>query len=133
MHSTILTTIMIFLGGGAGTLGRYGVAVGVRSAGLDPKGFPAATLGVNVVGCFVIGLVAAAVAGGWGIREDLRLALVIGVLGGFTTFSSFGLETVQMWTAGHHGRAVAYVLLSNALGIAAAFSAMALWAGRASA
>lgn len=133
MHSGILTAIMIFLGGGVGTLGRYGVAVGVRSAGADPRGFPVATLTVNVVGCFVIGLVAAAVAAGWGIREDLRLALVIGVLGGFTTFSSFGLETAQMWTLGHHGRAVAYVLASNALGIAAAFGAMALMAGRASA
>jgi len=133
MRSTILSVIMIFLGGGLGTLGRYGVSVGVRSAGIEPRAFPAATLSVNVLGCFLIGLVAAAVAGGWGIREDLRLALVVGVLGGFTTFSSFGLETVEMWSAGHQGRAVAYVVLSNTLGIAAAFSAMALMSGRASA
>lgn len=126
MHSPLLTTMFIFLGGGLGTLARYGVTVGVRAAGVEPITFPAATLAINVVGCFAIGIVAAAVAAGWGVREDLRLALVFGLLGGFTTFSSFGLETVEMWAAGHHARAVAYVLLSNGLGIGAVVAGMAL-------
>ena len=127
MHSQILSTTMIFLGGGVGTLGRYGVAVAFQSLGLHkPGGFPVGTLAVNIVGCFAIGVLSQAIVNGWGIRDDIRLALLIGVLGGFTTFSSFGLETVQMWTDGLHGRAIGYVLASNFLGIAAAVVGMML-------
>jgi CrcB protein len=130
MHSTIFTTALIFIGGGLGSLARYGVAIGLRAAGATPDGFPTGTLVVNILGCFAIGLVAQAVVSGWGVREDLRLALTVGLLGGFTTFSSFGLESVQMWSDGHHARALAYVLLSNGLGMAAAVAGIGLMHGR---
>jgi fluoride exporter len=121
MRSEIFATTMIFLGGGTGTLGRYGVAVALKSVGLPrPGGFPLGTFFVNIVGCFAIGILAQAIVNGWSIRDEIRIALLIGVLGGFTTFSSFGLEAVQMWSDGLHWRAIAYVLASNIFGLAAA-------------
>ena len=121
MRSEILATAMIFVGGGTGTLGRYAVAVALRSVGLpSPGGFPLGTLFVNIVGSLAIGILAQAIINGWSISEQLRITLLIGVLGGFTTFSSFGLEAVQMWSDGLHWRAIAYVLASNIFGLAAA-------------
>jgi fluoride exporter len=121
MRSQILATAMIFLGGGTGTLARYGVVVAFQGLGLHRRGgFPAGTFAVNIVGCFAIGLLAQAILNGWSIRDEIRVALLIGVLGGFTTFSSFGLEAVQMWSDGLHWRAIAYVLASNVFGLAAA-------------
>ncbi len=120
MSSPILATILIFLGGGTGTLARYGTSVGLRSLGWSSGSFPTATLAVNLIGCFTIGLIAHAALTGWGVREELRLALIVGLLGGLTTFSSFGYETVSMWNDGHQARAIGYVLASNIGGLAAA-------------
>lgn len=125
MSSSILSTFLIFLGGGTGTLARYGTAVGMRSLGWSSGAFPTATLTVNIVGCLAIGLLAPSALSSWGVRAELRLALLVGLLGGFTTFSSFGVETVSMWNDGHHGRAIGYALLSNILGLAAA--GLGLW------
>jgi CrcB protein len=87
-----------------------------RSSDVD---FPIGTLVVNVLGCLAIGALAALFAGPLLIREEYRFALVVGLLGGFTTFSSFGLETFQLAAAGQLVRAVLNVVVSCVLGLAA--------------
>ncbi|MBR59349.1 MAG: fluoride efflux transporter CrcB [Myxococcales bacterium] len=119
-----MTWIFIVLGGAAGTGLRYGLAgLGQR---LAPGGFPVGTLSVNVLGCLAIGVLAAwfsVTQAGSDVREEVRLALLVGVLGGFTTFSSFGLETLRLMQAGQSGQALLYVGLSNGLGL------LAVWVG----
>lgn len=122
MRSQVVSWTLLFFGGGVGTLMRYGLAAALRHSS-RAWGFPLGTLAVNIAGCFAIGLLWSALTGPWAVREDVRIALLVGVLGGFTTFSSFGLETMQMWSSGHAGRAIAYVALSNLLGLAG------VWAG----
>jgi CrcB protein len=85
--------------------------------------FPLGTLAVNLLGCFAVGLLAAALSGPLPLREEYRLALTVGLLGGFTTFSAFGLETFYLASGGHTRLAVANVLLSVIIGLAA------VWAG----
>ena len=109
----------IALGGAAGSLCRYGLDRVVRRAVGGTPDFPWGTLVVNVLGCFAIGAVA-----GFEIRiaplpYAVRLALVVGLLGGFTTFSSFGLETLRLLQAGDTARALAYVAASNLAGVLA--------------
>ncbi len=81
--------------------------------------FPAGTLAVNVVGCALIGLLAAAFAGTWAVREEVRLAIVVGVVGGFTTFSAFAWETYALGRDSEMRLALANVAVSCALGLAA--------------
>lgn len=92
------------------------------ASAIGNAGFPWGTLAVNLLGCFVIGVVATVVD-----SSPWRQFLMIGFCGGFTTFSSFGLETLTLMREGHTGRAVAYVAMSVALCLAA------VWAGHASA
>jgi CrcB protein len=112
----MLKLVLIASGGAVGTLLRYGVNVGVRHW---DGALPIATLSVNVVGCFLIGVIATLFPGPEALRDELRLALLVGLLGGFTTFSTFGLETLSMINRQQIGTAAAYVLASNILGLAA--------------
>ncbi len=112
---------LIAVGGGAGSVLRYAVQGWLQRPGAGT--FPIGTLCVNVVGCFVIGLLNAALAGPVLIREEYRLALTVGVLGGFTTFSSFGGETFSLANEGQMWRAAANLVLSVGLGF------VAVWAG----
>lgn len=110
----------IAVGGGAGAVLRWLLAGAVQQrAG---AAFPWGTLLVNVLGCAAIGALASWLA--TPEREELRLFLIVGLLGGFTTMSAFAAETTSLWTAGQAGRALLYVLLSNALCLAAAFGGM---------
>jgi CrcB protein len=98
----VTRVLLVALGGALGSVLRYLTGVGVaRLAGLA---FPWGTLLVNVVGSFAIGLAAARLAG-----VELRLFVITGVLGGFTTYSAFNEETLAAWRAGSPGVAVAYV------------------------
>jgi CrcB protein len=108
--------LLIALGGALGTLARYGTVLATArwSARLA---FPVGTLAVNLIGCFVAGLLAALLVDRVAVREDVRLAVMVGFLGGFTTFSAFGLETFALGRDGRAGAALANVLLSNLLGI----------------
>ncbi len=83
-------------------------------------GFPWGTLLVNLLGCLLVGLLAGWLEGRDVLREEVRLALVVGVLGGFTTFSSFALEALQLLSHRGAGLAAAYVLASVAGGMAMA-------------
>ncbi|MEZ6242171.1 MAG: fluoride efflux transporter CrcB [Phycisphaerales bacterium] len=112
--------LMIFLGGGVGSVLRFLVSKWIQT-GTDSS-FPFGTLAVNVLGCLVIGFLARLLTSGpVVVSEELRFALLIGLLGGFTTFSTFGYDTMTMLEEGQFGRATAYVLLSNGLGLACVF------------
>jgi CrcB protein len=89
--------LWIALGGALGTAARYGISLWT-TAQFGP-GFPVGTVLVNLVGCFGMGaLMPVALALAW--PETLRLALTVGFLGGFTTYSSFNYETTRLMTAG---------------------------------
>ena len=109
---------LIAVGGAVGAVARYGVGKSVRFTA--PSAFPWQTFVVNVTGAFAIGLLLALAArhswpGWW------RPLLAVGVLGGYTTFSSFSLEAVELAMRGRFGLAAAYVGGSVALGLAACF------------
>ncbi|HMO86405.1 MAG TPA: CrcB family protein, partial [Lacipirellulaceae bacterium] len=80
---------------------------------------PAGTLVVNILGCAAVGFLAAALTGPILIREEYRIGLLVGVLGGFTTFSTFGLETFNLASAGQMRLAALNIALSCALGLVA--------------
>jgi CrcB protein len=110
----IPTVVQVALGGALGASLRYGV--NVLAARLVGAGFPVATLVVNVLGSFLMGLLAAALLE----RGEGRLApfLLTGVLGGFTTFSAFSLDAVRLWERGEATAAAGYVAASVVLSIA---------------
>lgn len=117
--------ILVFLGGGVGSVLRFLVSKGCDGLPLHRGGsaVPVGTLAVNVIGCLIIGIITAAVSTGT-LKEEHRLLLAVGLMGGFTTFSSYGLELVQKATDGHWVTAGAYLLLSNVLGILAVVAGM---------
>ncbi|MFY0644812.1 MAG: fluoride efflux transporter CrcB [Bacteroidia bacterium] len=104
--------IWVFIGGGTGALCRWGVSL------LNPSssvGFPVNTTIVNLLGCLLIGIAAAALVG---TNQKLQLFLMLGFLGGFTTFSSFGLEIFRLIEQHQWQTAVIYILISNLVGVA---------------
>lgn len=111
--------IQVAIGGALGSTLRY--LVGLGAVRLFGTGFPVGTLVVNVAGSFVMGLLYGVLSG----RGAMHLAplLLAGVLGGFTTFSAFSLDTVTLWERGQVTTAVLYVLVSVLVSLAA------LWAG----
>lgn len=119
----------VFLGGGFGATARYSIAL--LAFRISGPGFPWGTLVVNLIGCAAIGVVAGLTAhrhaGGLSVApfasmdHTARLILVTGFLGGFTTFSAFGIETTDLLRLGQPGRAAAYVLASVLLGLALAW------------
>lgn len=112
--------LAVFLGAGLGGVLRFGVG-GLFAGGAAGVGaFPTGTLVVNVTGCLAIGVLAPLLT-----SEPWKLFLMVGVLGGYTTFSAFGRETIELISRGEVGRAAVYVLLSNALGLAAVWAGMA--------
>jgi CrcB protein len=117
----ILKPVLIFLGSGAGGLLRYWLG-GIVQNRWGPH-FPFGTLFVNVSGCLVMGFLATIWAGPGLIREELRAAILIGILGGYTTFSTFGRETLSLAHNGDWWRAAGYVSGS------VVFSLAAVWLG----
>lgn len=109
--------LLVFVGGGLGAVARHGI----NRAGLAllGPGFPWWTLAVNVAGSFVIGLLAG-LFGAWETGHNMRLFLVTGVLGGFTTFSAFSLDALTLWERGAFQEAGLYVFGSVILSLLAA-------------
>jgi CrcB protein len=126
----MLKIILIFLGSGFGGVLRYGLQGWVQRLG--DGSFPVGTLAVNVLGCSVLGFLAAALSGSILIREEYRIGLTVGILGGFTTFSTFGLETFNLANEGQLRLALLNMALSCGLGLAAVwlgFRAAERWFG----
>ena len=113
----MLPVVLVFVGGGLGAVMRYGMTIGVgRMAG---TGFPLATLSVNVIGSFLMGAIVAWFAFRGESGQEWRLFLTTGVLGGFTTFSAFSLETMLLYERGDTMLAGLYVVLSVVVSILA--------------
>jgi CrcB protein len=115
----MLRLVLIFAGGGCGSVLRY--FVGGWGQKLTAGSFPLGTLIVNILGCLLIGFLATLFNGPVLIRNEYRLAIIVGVLGGFTTFSSFSWETITLANDGQFVLALANVLVSITLGLAAAW------------
>ena len=106
--------LLVALGGAIGASFRYGAGIWL----LKPTGlFPWTTWLVNLLGCFLAGVFFAFSQKFVILQNEARLLLMVGVLGGFTTFSSFGLETFQLLKQGQISLAFAYTLSSLILGV----------------
>lgn len=114
--------IAIALGGGIGAVGRY--AVGAGALALFGPGLPLGTLAANVIGGFLMGAVVEAGALKYSYSPELRAFLTVGLLGGFTTFSAFSLESALMIERGEWGLAFAYIAGSSVLAIGALFAGL---------
>jgi CrcB protein len=108
--------LMVGLGGAVGSVLRFWLG-GLMQHRFEATGFPAGTLAVNLLGCFAIGILAGAVETRHAFSPDLRLLLGAGLLGGFTTFSAFGNETVTLLRTGQAGLAAVNVVTNVVLGV----------------
>jgi len=120
--------LWVFLGGGVGSVLRY--ALGLLVGAWTPSNaetphwlamYPVATLAANLIGCGLIGVAWGLMDPGNEAHQPMRLLLIVGVLGGFTTFSSFGWETLSLLQTQRVGTAAAYVLISVLVGLFAAW------------
>jgi CrcB protein len=109
--------IYIFIGGGFGSMLRYLIQVLLHER-IVPYHFPWATLGVNLVGSFLIGLFYALSERGQ-ISPEIRLFLTAGICGGFTTFSTFSNDSLSLIKEGLYGIFLLYALISVCIGIIA--------------
>lgn len=119
----MIAFLLVGLGGAVGSMLRYGVGLLLASAA-----FPYATLAVNVAGCLGIGLLLPSVERAAALPPDVRLLVVVGFLGGFTTFSAFGSETIALLRSGMAPAAL-NVVANVGLGLAAVAVGRALAAG----
>lgn len=110
----MIKLLAVALGGAIGSSGRYLISLAVES--MSNSKFPFETLAANLIGCFLIGIL-------WGyferlsISNEFRLFLFTGILGGFTTFSTFARENIQLFKVGEPMAAVTYILASNVIGV----------------
>ncbi|MEK7530048.1 MAG: fluoride efflux transporter CrcB [Patescibacteria group bacterium] len=119
---TALNTLLVGIGGFIGSVCRYWVSGWVQSL-LSRTWLPVGTLAVNVIGCFLIGLLMGLADFRQSLKPEARLLLVVGVLGGFTTFSAFGYETFAL----ARDREFAAALIN--IGMQVLFGLLAVWAG----
>lgn len=118
----MIKVIAVLLGGAVGTGFRYSIATFIYSK-VEQPGFPYATFLINVTGSFIIGLLVELFEARLPVSPTLRVALLTGVLGGYTTFSSFSLETFSLIRNGHAWSAALNAIGSVALGL------LAVWLG----
>lgn len=127
-HLTWKATGLVMAGGAVGAALRFHASL--LALRMGHTGFPAATLGVNVIGGLFMGVLAALVYREI-VGEPVRLFVGVGLLGGFTTFSAFSLELFQMIERGQAGVAFGYAAVSVALALAALATGFAVTRGMA--
>lgn len=122
----MMKLLLIAFGGAAGSLMRYGWSIALAPI-TGRADFPVGTLVINLIGCLLIGFTNGVLLTRLPVLQaEYRALLIVGFLGGFTTFSAYGWETAELFRAGHLLRAGAYLLLSNAVGVALVFAGYAL-------
>jgi CrcB protein len=119
----MLNYLLVFIGGGIGSVFRYGASR--ASLILIGPNFPAGTVFVNIVGSTLMGILASWFALRGGGDQTMRLFLTTGILGGFTTFSAFSLDTAFLWQRGEVVTTMLYVLGSVVFSLAGLFIGMA--------
>lgn len=110
--------LLIGIGGFIGSTARYGFSQFIQSKFLNV--FPYGTLSVNIIGCFVIGILYA-ISERTTLQPEWRLFLATGVCGGFTTFSAFSLDTITLLRDGEFFLSAVYILFSVAAGLLATY------------
>lgn len=111
--------LFVALGGGVGSCFRYLVSLWFSKNFTGT--FPWGTFVVNITGCFLIGFLMDAVSRDASLENDLRLLLVVGLCGGYTTFSTFSAENLRLFENGNYVTLTVYVLASVILGLLAVF------------
>ncbi len=115
----MIKCLIVGVGGAIGAIGRY--LIGLLP--MNPEnGFPVKTFLINVIGCFIIGIIAA-LADRNAVNPNLVLLIKVGICGGFTTFSSFALETEGLLAKGQTVVALMYVIASIVCGVLVVFAA----------
>lgn len=116
--------LIVFVGAGIGGMARHGINIlALRVLG---PGFPAGTLAVNILGSLVMGLLIGWFAHKLDPGQSWRLFLTTGILGGFTTFSTFSLDAALLIERGQMGLAALYILVSVGAGVAGLFAGISL-------
>jgi CrcB protein len=115
--------LIVFIGAGIGGMARHGIN-GVALRLLGPNSFPFGTLSINILGSLLMGVVIEYFALKSGLTQQARLFLTTGILGGFTTFSTFSLEAALLFERGEAGASLIYMLASVVLSVGALFMAM---------
>jgi fluoride exporter len=116
------TYLWIALGGALGSMARY--ASGVYVGRWLGTAFPWSTLLINIIGSFLIGVFAESFALQWDTSQSTRVFLVVGICGGYTTFSTFSLDIVTLLNRGEATLALTYVLASVAIGLAGLYAGL---------
>lgn len=113
------TVVWVALGGAAGSAARYGLAGAVNY-----RSHPWGTVAVNVLGALLLGLL----VGAWGFRadSDIRVGVAVGLLGGFTTFSTFAVDVIYLWEHGRAIEAVSSIAVTLIVGVGAAVTGIAI-------
>ncbi|MCI9865229.1 fluoride efflux transporter CrcB [Rhizobium skierniewicense] len=119
--------VIVFLG--AGVVGAVRHGVNLMVAHLLGLGFPWATLSINIIGSLLMGMLTEVFVVRTGLPQELRLFLTTGILGGFTTFSTFSLDAVGLWERGEVSAAILYASASVILAFIVVFAGMALVRG----
>ena len=119
-----MSYLIVFLGGGLGSAARHGV--NLLAARLVGTGYPFGTFGINVLGSFLMGVIAEYFALKSGLPQPARLLLTTGILGGFTAFSTFSLETALLFERGESTAAAVYIAASIVVGVGALFAGLAV-------
>jgi len=118
LNKTVLEFVLVGVGGAAGAMVRY---LGYLLVGSTQGAFPWATLLVNVIGCFLYGILIVAVEQIMPLPKNLVLLLSVGFLASFTTFSTFGFETFYLIQGNQWGFALINVMSQVLLGLAAVY------------
>lgn len=114
--------LIIAAGGGLGAALRFALSHAMQPFPFAGQAFPWGTFCVNILGCLLIGMCAAYFSLHSGIGQNIKLFLIIGILGGFTTFSTFSLESMALLQNGHQGLAALYIAGSALLSVSATFA-----------
>ena len=117
--------LVVALGGAFGAMARYGTDSALMR--LTGPGFPWGTVGVNLIGSLLLGLLIGAALHGLHLSQETRALVVTGFLGAFTTFSTFSLNTVTLIERGETAAALGYVLVSVIFGVGLFFLGLRAW------